>query len=197
MDNVKDTHPMNTTKLNNGVAEHLDNGGDIGTTGKTIIVTKQDQEGGIEIDSFTGIVLNPNEAPEWAEGLTNALLTERHLFYSTRLGGLYTEQLKQPEALAFEDLSWVHVSELDEPVMNEQTGLMEHVELKQLDADHEFRMSVIAEVTGIAGDIDLEEGTFGADAITKAIERDNMRTAEELASMEQAAQEGFKAVAEG
>ena len=180
-------------KLEAGITEHLDNG-NIGTTGKTIIVTKQGEDGGIEVDAFTGIVLNPNDAPEWARGLANALLTERHIFYTQRLGGLYTEALKQPEALAFEDLSWVHVRELDEPVKNEQTGLMEHVELTQLDADHEFRMSVIADVTGIAGDIDLEEGTFGADAITQAIARDNMRTAEELASMEQASAEGFKAV---
>lgn len=188
---------MTNTKLTPGVAEHLDNNSGIGTSGKTVIVTKQGEEGGIEIDAFTGIVMNPNDNPEWATGLANALLAERHIFYSTRLGGLYTDELKQPDALAFEDLSWVHVTELDEPRKNEQTGLMEHVELTQLDADHEFRMSVIAEVTGIAGDIDLEEGTFGKDAITASIARDNMRTAEELASMEQAGREGFKAVAEG
>lgn len=197
MDNVKDT-PMNNgsdniTKLNAGIAEHTDNH-NIGTSGKTIIVTKQGEEGGLEVDAFTGIVLNPNDNPEWAKGLANALLTERHIFYMSRLGGLYTDELKQPEALAFEDLSWVHVTELPEPVKNEETGLMEHVELHQLDADHEFRMSVIADITGIAGDLDLSEGTFGADAITQAIARDNMRTAEELASMEQAKAEGFKAV---
>ena len=185
-----------TTKLNAGIEEHLDNG-NIGHSGKTIIVTKQNDEGGIELDAFTGIVINPNEAPEWANGLVQALLAERHIFYTKRLGGLYTDELKQPEAIAFEDLCWLHSRELDEPVLNEQTGLMEHVELTQLDADHEFRMTVIAEVTGIAGDIDLEEGTFGKDAITAAIARDNMRTAEELASMEQAGQEGFKAVNEG
>ncbi|MGV1835245.1 hypothetical protein ACQZ6C_10825 [Rhizobium rhizogenes] len=195
------------TKLNAGIEEHLDTG-NIGYSGKTIIVTKQGEDGGIEVDALTGLVVtatvNPEtgqregiELPGWASGLTNALLAERHIFYRNRLGGLYTDELKQPATIAFEDLCWVHVSELETPVLNETTGLLEHVELTQLDADHEFRMAIISEVTGIAGDIDLEEGTFGKDAITQAIARDNMRTAEELASMEQAKQEGFKAVSEG
>lgn len=186
-----------TTHLNAGVSEHLDTMGTIGATGKTIIVTKQGHEGAIEVDAFTGIVLNPNDSPEWAEGLTNALLAERHIFYTSRLGGLYVEAMKQPEAMAFEDLAWVHVRELDEPVLNPETGLWDHVELTQLDADHEFRMNVIAETTGIAGDIDLEKGTFGPDAITQAIALDNERDAAELAAMDEAAAEGFGKVATG
>jgi hypothetical protein len=188
---------MNSKKLEAGIEDHINSGAtahDMGSTGKFIIVTKSGEEGGIMVDAFTGIVQTPNENPQWAQGLTNALLAERHIFYTDRLGGLYTDELKQPEAIAFEDLSWVHVSELPEPILDEQTGLMQNVELSQLDADHEFRMNIIAEVTGIAGDIDLAEGTFGKDAITAAIARDNQRTAEELASMEQAGQEGFKAV---
>lgn len=180
-----------TTHLNAGISEHLE-GANIGSTGKTIIVTKQGEEGGIEVDAFTGIVLNPNENPEWANGLTNALLAERHIFYSSRLGGLYTDEMKQPEAMAYEDLAWVHVTELDAPVLNPETGLWDHVELNQLDADHEFRMNVIAEVTGIAGDIDLEKGAFGKDAITQAIALDNERDEAELAAMDEAAITGFE-----
>jgi hypothetical protein len=199
---------MTNTKstLTAGVTEHLSDTPDmIGFTGKTIVITKQGEEGGFEVDAFSGVVLRHSknaetgqwegiELPAWAEGLTNALLTERHIFYTSRLGGLYTDAMKQPEALCYEDLSWVHVTPLEEPRQNEETGQMEHVELSEVEADHEFRMGIIAEVTGIAGDVDLAEGTFGKDALTVAIERDNMRTEEELASMEQASREGFKAV---
>lgn len=186
----------NTIKLTPGVEEHLDTG-NIGSTGKMIIITKAGEEGGFAIDAFTGIVLNPNEVPQWAEGHTQALLGERHIFYTQRLGSLYVETMKQPEALAYEDLGWLHARELEEPVINSETGLPEHVELTQIDADHEFRMTIIADVTGIAGDIDLVEGTFGADAVTEAIARDNMRSAEEVAEMEEAARSGFSAVANG
>lgn len=183
----------NTTKLQAGIEEHLDTG-NIGHTGKHVIVTKAGEEGGFEIDAFTGIVLDTHNLPEWAAGTTQALLAERHIFYTSRLGSLYVEDMKQPDTLAYEDLSWVTATDLEEPVVNEETGLPEHVELNVVDADHEFRMAIIAEVTGIAGDIDLEEGTFGADAVTEAIARDNMRDAEELAAMDEAAKEGFKAV---
>lgn len=199
-----------TQKLEAGVTDHLQSA-DIGTTGQVVIVTKQGEDGGITLDGFTGVVLRVGgeELPEWSEGLSQALLAERHIFYSSRLGGLYTDELKFPETIAYEDLGWVHVSELNEPLLVTpemrdpetnaitQHAVYEHVELNTVDANHEFRMERISEITGIAGDIDLEEGTFGKDAITQAISRDNERTAEELASMEQAKQEGFKDVASG
>ena len=47
-------------------------------------------------------------------------------------------------------------------------------------------------VTGIAGDIDLEKGTFGKDAITQAIALDNERDEAELAAMDEAAITGFE-----
>lgn len=199
-----------TQKLEAGITDHLQSA-DIGTTGQTVVVTKQGEDGGITLDGFTGVVLRTagDELPEWSEGLTQALLAERHIFYSSRLGGLYTDELKFPDTIAFEDLGWIHVSELNEPLETQpevrdletgaitQHALYDHVELNTIDANHEFRMERISDITGIAGDIDLEEGTFGKDAITQAISRDNQRTAEELASMEQAKQEGFGKVAEG
>lgn len=152
---------------------------------KTTLITKQGHEGGFEIDSFSGTVLNPSELPDWAEGLTNGLLAERHIFYTKRLGGLYTDDMKTPETLAFEDVTWLGVVELDEPTIDAETGKETFVELHTYDADHEFRMSIIAEVTGLSADLDLDEGTI-ANAITQAIHADNMRSPEELEALDKA-----------
>jgi hypothetical protein len=195
-----------TQKLEAGITEHLDNG-NIGTSGKVIVVTKQGQDGGIQIDAFTGVVLNANDNPEWAEGLTNALLAERHIFYTGRLGALYTADMKSPETLAYEDLAWVHAQPYEEPLLaqeevrNEegqivQHAIWEHVELQQLDANEEFRMGRIAEITGIEFVTDEDGAVVDVVGdISHEMQIDNERSEEELAAMEQAKNTGFSKVA--
>ncbi len=178
---------MNTTPALN---EHQDT--DFGTTGKTALVHKKDAEGSLTIDAFTGQVLvGQHDRPEWAEGLTVAQLAERHQFYTTRLGSLYTEEHKQPEVYAFEDLGWIGANALEEPFVNPETGQEEDFELFVVDASEEHRMEVLATVLGISGDIDREEGTIDNVLASVDIAADNMRSPKELVALEESQKQGF------
>jgi hypothetical protein len=66
----------------------------VGLTGKTVQVHKQNEEGMLAIDAFTGQVIMNEDTPEWAKdlGLVVAQFTERHVFYGKRLGDEPTRQ---------------------------------------------------------------------------------------------------------
>lgn len=177
-----------------------------GNTGHQTIVHRKDHEGSLLIDTFTGQVLGHDQhgdtgKPDWAEGLTVAMLTERHVFYRSRLGSLYDTELAQPEVLAFEDLEWVGARPLVDadgaPTArwNDETQQFDEAELFVIEPDHEFRSEIVATKLGIIGDIDLEEGTI-ANAITVEIANDVYRSQEELEALEAEQTAGYKAVNE-
>lgn len=123
---------------------------------RTSLVHKKDAEGALVINAMTGIITQPvDERPEWAEGLTCALLTERHKFYNDRLGPQYAAAHNMPEAYAFEDLGWIAVDADGEPV--------------ELEADAEHRMTVLAEVLGIdrTADLSAHDAATGEDTAGK------------------------------
>lgn len=119
--------------------------------GRTIFVHKKDAPGGIQLDAYTGnITTPPADRPDWCEGLVTALLTERYTFYNSRLGPEYAKQHALPDAIAFEDLGWIVIN-------SESTDIDGEDGLIELQADAEFRMSVIAAVTGIDRAGELED----------------------------------------
>lgn len=103
---------------------------------KTITVHKEGEEGSLEVDFDTGIITTQvDERPDWAEGLSTALLAERSQFYTQRLGSKYGEEHARPSGIAYQDLGWI--------------GAGEDGELMELDADTDYRMQIVADVLGI------------------------------------------------
>jgi hypothetical protein len=150
---------------------------------RTILVHKQDSEGSLIINALSGMVQQTlDERPEWSEGLTCALLAERHLFYSSRLGPEYAAEHSAPTAIAFEDLGWIAVDAEGEPV--------------ELEADAEWRMNVIADATGTIRSDDLsrtrQDDTKG-ELAHALLDMDAHRTAAEVPALEKAQHEGFAA----
>lgn len=108
---------------------------------KTITVHKEGEEGSLEVDFDTGIITTQVDGrPDWAEGLSTALLSERHQFYAQRLGDKYAEEHSRPSGIAYQDLGWI--------------GAGEDGELMEIDADHEYRMEIVATVLGIDREAD-------------------------------------------
>lgn len=150
---------------------------------RTIPVHKTDHEGVIHVNAYTGIITTPNdERPEWADGLSTALIVERHGWYSSRLGQQYGDEHKHPAAFNFADLGWIGLDDEGEPV--------------ELDADVEFRMEVLAGVAGIDREEGiLETGTGRFKNLAEVeIAMDRERTGEEIAAMETAQDQGFQEV---
>ena len=148
---------------------------------RTAIVHKQDAEGALIINALSGMVQQPlDERPEWAEGLTCALLAERHLFYSSRLGPEYAAEHATPSAFAFEDLGWIAIDAEGEPV--------------ELEADAEWRMNVIADATGTIRSDDLsdtrQDDTKG-ELAHALLDMDTHREVAEVSALEKAQTEGF------
>jgi catechol 2,3-dioxygenase-like lactoylglutathione lyase family enzyme len=110
---------------------------------KLILVHKEGEEGSIQIDAQTGgIVTEIDQRPDWAEGLSVALLAERNKFYRDRLGSKYAAEHASPEAMSYEDLGWV--------------GADAEGELLEIEASAEHRQGVLSEVLGW----DEETATF-------------------------------------
>lgn len=180
--------------------------------GKTALVHKQDAEGSLTIDTATGFILTPmDERPDWAENLNIANTAERHMFYMERLAHkdaegnvtatLYTDEMKTPDVIAFEDLMWTGVREYpaDAPYINTETGAPESHEVITVEPDFEFRQQVLSQVLDITSELDAhgnETGSIRGAEVEVAISQDNLRTAEELEALEQDKQAGFKAVNE-
>lgn len=98
----------------------------------TITVHKEGHEGTITVDARTGVVVGDvTERPEWAHGLTCALLAERVGYYRTKLGPL-ADPIVSPIAIEKTDLGWVLLREDGEEEM--------------IPADADTRIAVISEV---------------------------------------------------
>lgn len=146
----------------------------------TIMVHKDNEEGALLIDRATGIINQSNdERPEWSDGLTTALLAERHSFYNERLGPAYTEAMQQPDMLNYADLGWLTV---------DTEG-----DAKEIEADAEFRMNVIAAATGIDREEGFDKPGLGMEGSGHEVEiaLDKNRTADEQAALEESQRTGF------
>lgn len=152
-----------------------------GATGKVAMVHKKDCEGALLIDAITGYVLpEQHDRPEWSDGLSLAQFSERHQFYTARLGNeLYTAEMKNPELYAYEDLSWLGV--------NTDADSEEAGNEVSIDADSEHRMEVLAAVLGIDREIEGEGAVEGAYAEIE-ISRDYHRSGAEMAAFTEAQQ---------
>ena len=126
--------------MNNEEAHATTSSSHAGLDGKPVLVHKKDCEGGLIIGSLSGRIIQPiMERPDWSEGLSVALLAERHEFYVTRLG---TPPGESP-MIAFEDLGWVGVDAEGNAI--------------ELEADSEFRMDAVAESVGVLRTDDLSD----------------------------------------
>lgn len=149
---------------------------DTSTTEPTKIVQRTDHEGVLQINAHTGLIVTPNdERPDWADGLACALLNERNEFYVQRLGAAYTDELRNPEALHYEDLGWVAVDEAGDEV--------------EIEADAEHRMQFIADLIGVDRETGEIKGTVLAET---EIAMDRTRSPEELAAFEHSQEAGFQ-----
>lgn len=145
------------------------------TPARTVLVHRKDEEGALIIDAHTGKITQPaDEVPAWANGLAVALLAERHGFYTQRLGTGYTDAMKTPDLLAYEDLGWLATGEDGEAV--------------EIEADDEHRREVLAEVLGI----DRSADAFDTKSLGEVeIAMDRNRTPEEMAAFEHSQTAGF------
>lgn len=149
---------------------------DTTTSEPTLIVHRADHEGVLQVNGLTGIIVTPNdERPDWADGLTCALLNERNEFYTQRLGAGFTAAMRTPEAgLHYEDLGWVAVDEAGDEV--------------EIEADSEHRMQFIADLVGI----DRESGEIKGNVLAEVeVAMDRNRSPEEMAAFEQSQEQGF------
>lgn len=97
-----------------------------------VAITKQGEEGVIEIDAKDGRVLTNSEAlPSWAEWVVIAMLNERTGWYQQRTGA--TIILGEHES--FEDFEWL--------------GLDHNGDEVHIEADQEFRMAKLADMLGV------------------------------------------------
>ena len=169
----------------------------MGDTGHHALVHKADAEGAITIDRFTGQIVTPlDERPEWAEELAVAQVAERHIFYTDRLGSLYTQDRQNPEIYAFEDLAWLGAREypVDAPYVNPETGETSDHEVLHFEADHEFRQQQLATVLGVEAEVDQhgnETGSIVGAMAEAVISDDNLRTPEELEAIEKEQMAGY------
>lgn len=153
-------------------------------SGKTLLVHKTNEEGGVEIDAFSGTIVTEGEhRPEWLEGRAVALIFERVKFYTDRVGPQLFDAAETPTAIAFEDLCWVGHDEDGEP--------------QEFGADTDFRMDRIAELVG--GERTDEGLTFSEKADIRAdveVAMDQTRTEEETSVLLEAQDKGFEKVAQ-
>lgn len=148
-----------------------------------ILVHKLNEPGALRIDSLSGRILSePDERPDWAEGLAVALVASRTVFYMQRLGKLPNDTLDG--LIAFEDLGWIAIDAEGGPI--------------ELEADAEYRMDKIAEATGINRSADLSAATMDntdgelAHVLTSAHVGEQV-TAGEATALEKALKEHFQA----
>ncbi|MER9178909.1 hypothetical protein [Mesorhizobium sp. M0767] len=163
-----------------------------------IAVHKEDHEGAIQLEAVTSmtktgepltrwiVATAADERPEWAEGLAEALMDERATYYRTRLGSV-PENVAAPELLSANDLEWVGVDAEGDEV---------HVE-----ADHEYRMGILATALGIdREDYDQERNFQNSIAQAEATHTYKTQPTDE-ATLEQAEGQSFtdaqKTVAQG
>lgn len=149
----------------------------------TTLVHKKDCEGALTIDTLTGQITTPlMDRPDWAQGLAVADLSERLGYYAQRLGNEFAQGHKTPQAIAYEDLDWMTVDEAGEVA-------------ETIKADTEFRMTVIAEVLGMARPNDLSiPATVSNGRVLAEVEMslDRERTPAEIAAFQDAQREAFE-----
>jgi hypothetical protein len=149
---------------------------------RMLMVHKEGEEGVLQVRHSDGKIMTPlDERPDWAEGLVTAMVQERITFYTRRLGEAGSPYASQLEAItgtdtvAFQDLGWIGVNEAQQEV--------------EVEADPEWRSESIAKLLGI----DTEAGTMGEGltAEREIMSRNERRTPEETAALEEGLAQGF------
>jgi hypothetical protein len=126
---------------------------------KTIIVTKTNEDGAIQIDARDYSIVTPaHERPEWADGIAVASYAERTKWYESRLGTQLPEELRSPEVLNFADLSWIGHDEAGDEV--------------ELDADNDYRMDVLSEILGVDRERVNEDPILNGNVVSVEVDRD-------------------------
>ncbi len=145
-----------------------------------LLVHKEGEEGTMVLDRLSGRIVTPlDERPDWAEGLTTALVQERVTYYEKRLGA-DSEAFKaiqdHTQAIEFSDLGWLGVD-------------AEQHEL-EVQADLTYRSEVVAKALGI----DTETGEMSAPALAeREVTRENRpRTQAEMKALEESVEHGFQ-----
>lgn len=148
---------------------------------RTLVVHKEGAEGTLLVDYMTGKILTPiDEKPDWAQGLAACLPQERITFYLHRFGteGKEIEAIKNADAVAMQDLSWV--------------GVDANQEATELEADLDYRLELVGKLL----DIDTETGAVpGTTQERELVMTNTRRTAEEQHTLEVAMNQGFPEVA--
>lgn len=159
----------------------------LGLSGKTALVHKTGEEGGLLIDAFSGVVIpGQHDAPEWSSGFSCALLAERHGFYNQRLGEAYANEHQSPEAYNVDDLGWLALDDEGQEV--------------EIDANLEYRQAVVKAVlveAGLIQDTDEAHMDEFLGSVSAELSLDRERTQEEASAIEKAATSGFNPVKTG
>ncbi len=143
-------------------------------------VHKEGQEGTIQVARDTGkIVTSLDQRPDWAEGLTTALVQERISFYEKRLGSGSDDckRIVAADAVEFTDLGWLgmHAEGGDE---------------LEVFADPVTRSEMVAKCLGI--NTETGEFTKGNVLAEREVSRENRgRTQSEIEALEDSVKQGF------
>lgn len=171
----------------------------IGYSGQKTMVHKEGHEGVLIIDTFSGLIYPASlhadsMLPDWATeaGLVSANLAERVIYYGKRLDQEAALKLtKSPEAISFEDLSWMTLEEPADGETQPTEGILE--------ADDEWRMDNLAKlIVGlqIDRDPDAKQPVTGAD-IDVAVASDRTRTQAEADALAEAQIKRFEKTGTG
>lgn len=149
------------------------------TNGTPITVHKEGEEGVLLVDRLEGKILTPHDQrPDWAEGLTVALIQDRLFWYEKRFGKestAFKAIADETVAIEFSDLSWLGVDAEQEPLM--------------VDFSADYRSEVVAKVLGV----NTDDATMTRPALAeRELHRENPpRTQAERDALEQSLKEGF------
>lgn len=178
-------------------------GGDpgmIGYSGQKTMVHMAGHEGVLIIDTFSGLIYPASihadgALPDWAteRNLVSANLAERVIWYGKRLSPEQALAVtRSPDALAFEDLSWMVLNEPLEGETQPTEGTLE--------ADDEYRMDNLAKLLvsmQINRDPDAAEN-FGSGVDAQVhVASDRTRDKADLDALEEAQQGRMAATGTG
>lgn len=142
--------------------------------GPLVSVVKAGEEGGIEIDSRTGIIATAvDNRPDWADGLACAMLAERVGYYASRTG----RNPPIPAVLECGDLEWVAIAE-------DGTELV-------IEASAEIRQENLAAMIGVDRETGEHLPNTGKVTHEREIAMDNRRPAGEPALLDAESRKSF------
>ena len=159
-----------------------------------IVVHRAGQEGTILVCAADGEIVTPIDfRPDWAEGLVVAMLAERLGFYQKRVGPKAAEELRRADAIAFEDLGWIGMTdhgsveiEPDSDVRADRVAAALGVDREAFDTEQDFK-NVVAEVEI---DMDFSRTVEENERLYQEVQEDMGRRQEDLQEESQEAATG-------